>query len=137
MRFPTSAITLGFAVAGLCLAATASAADRNHEDAKALSGYTRTGATENCLRVTNIRSSEILNDHQILFKMSGGDAYLNEPKSCSGLNRSLALNYEVTGSDLCTTTIVKLVDPSSPVPLQGTCTLDAFQKLEKNEASAR
>lgn len=135
MRFPTATFAFGFAVAGACVAMPAMAGDTKADD-PALSGYVRTGETENCLRVTQIRSSEILNKHQILFKMQGGHAYLNEPR-CSGLNESLSLSYEVTNNQLCTTTIVKLIDVGSPVSLQGSCLLGPFQKLEKKTADAQ
>ena len=133
MRVPTAAITLGFAIAGLGATAYAGAM----KDSDALAGYVRTGKTENCLRVNDIRSSRILNKNQILFEMSGNRTYLNEPTSCPSLNRTYALSYVVTNNDLCTTTIVRIIDPSSPVPEHGSCGLGRFQELSKKTASAQ
>lgn len=114
--------------------ATALAGDKPKEDAKELAGYVRTGQTESCLRARNIESAKILNSHQILFKMHGGSDYLNEP-SCR-LSRNDALGYDVTVGQLCDTTIVKLIDAGSSVPVRSTCALSPFIELQKKTAAA-
>lgn len=113
------------------LAFGAFAADKS-EEAPALKKYKRTGEYTNCLKASRINSTQILNDHQILFQMLGGDDYLAEPKTgCSGLQKNLALLYDPVPDQLCNTTIIKLVEPSSPVPHRGTCAIDRFERLEK------
>ena len=43
-------------------------------------------STERCIQLIRLDSIDILNDRQILFKMRGGDLYLNEmPRRCPGL----------------------------------------------------
>ena len=103
-------------------------------ESEVLDKYTRTETFENCINIQRIQSSRILNRHQILFEMAGGDAYLNEPESCPGLNKSLALGYDATTGDLCTTTIVRLIDAGSPAGDRGSCGLAKFQKLEEKPA---
>jgi len=117
------------AAAGIVLSAPALAADR--QDAEILAGFARTGEYENCLRVQQIESSRILNRHQILFEMKGSKTYLSEPDSCPGLSKSLALAYDATTGELCTTTIVHLIDAGSAAGGRGTCALSKFQRLSK------
>lgn len=115
--------------AGLGLALPAAFAAGGGADTPA--GYTRTGTFETCIRTPDIKTSRILNDRQILFEMAGGEAWLNEPKNCPALSKSLALAYDATTGQLCTTTIVTLIDPGSSVESRGACGLEKFEKLEK------
>jgi hypothetical protein len=122
------------ALALLWTPAIAHAADApaKKTDAPELSAYHRTGHMESCLTAHTIRSTEILNDHQILFHMIGGTTYLTEA-DCPSLNRSLALSYDVTPDVLCNSTIVHLLDTSTPVHDRGTCGLSQFELLEKKK----
>ncbi len=132
MRFPMSAAVLGcalFALAPAALAAEAAADD------PALAKYTRTQSFENCLDTRRIESARILNRRQILFEMTGSDAYLNEPENCPSLSKSVTLAYDATTGQLCTTTIVHLVDTGTGGGERGSCGLAKFQKLEKKPAS--
>ena len=65
--------------------------------------------------------------------MNGDRAYLAEPKSCPGLSRNLALSYDATTGQLCNTTIIRLLDTSSPVSSRGSCGIERFEKLEKKQ----
>ncbi|BCW87879.1 hypothetical protein sos41_10110 [Alphaproteobacteria bacterium SO-S41] len=103
-------------------------------DSDVLAKYNRTETYENCINIQRIQNSRILNDHQILFEMAGDTVYLNEPENCPSLNKSLGLGYDATTGDLCTTTIVHLIDPGSPAGDRGSCGLSKFQKLEKKPA---
>ena len=96
-----------------------------------LEKYNRTGQFETCLTNHQIRETQILNSRQILVKMNGGTAYLAEPKSCPGLSRGLALSYDASQDQLCNTTIIRLLDTSSPVASRGSCGIERFEKLEK------
>lgn len=123
---------LSFISVGLLAAATLVLTSTHAADeAPALKNHLRTGKYEHCLTNHRINDIRILNDHQILFSMTGGEAYLAEPKHCSGLSKGLALAYDATLDELCNTTIVHLVDPSSPVPQRGTCGIDRFEKLKQ------
>lgn len=118
----------------LGLLAVLPAAAKDKEDADALAKYDRTGTFENCLDIQRIQSSRILNSHQILFEMNGDKVYLNEPESCPSLSKSVALAYDATTGQLCTTTIVHLVDPGSAGGDRGSCGLAKFQLLTKKPA---
>lgn len=125
MKTILSVLGLGFALAAPALAA----------DKPEIKGYTRTGETTNCLMVNQIRESRILSKTQILFEMSGGTRYVSEPENCR-LNKRYALKYDATINQLCTTTIVTLLDTSTGGPMTvGSCGLAPFEKLAKNPAS--
>ena len=128
---------LGGALVAACTLALASAhaADPPKPDADSpeLGKYTRTGHYETCLTNHQIQNIRILNRKQILFEMYGQDAYLAEPEHCQGLSKNLALGYDASLDQLCNTTIIHLLDTSSPVPQRGTCGIDRFEKLEKKK----
>ncbi len=105
-------------------------------DAPELAAWTRTGETETCIRVRDIRDVDVLNRHQVLFNMRGGRAFLSEPKGCAGLRKDSALAYEVTVGQLCTSTIVRIIEPGSAIPVRSACGLGAFQRLAKKPAAA-
>lgn len=115
----------------LAMTALAGPALAEQEDHEALRGYTRTGETETCLIAHRIRDVRILNDHQILFRMYGGGAYLQEPASCPTLRRDQALQYRVSGSQLCSMDIITLLDTGSSLMFDGTCGFSEFQELER------
>jgi len=120
------------AAAGLAGAAPAIAGD-----APDVAGFMRTGETKLCLSNRQIDSTKILNKQQILFKMKGGDTYLNETEGCPGLSRHSALSYEVYGGQVCNTTIVTLLEPAGTgLQPRGSCLLSKFEKLERKTASA-
>lgn len=134
MTYPRIATFIAGAVTGLLLGSAADAAERP-ADLAAPAGYVRTGETTDCLVNSRIRSSRILNRHQILFEMQGGKTYVSEPGNCN-LRRSQALSYRVTSNELCTTTIVTLIETGSSVAHQGSCILAPFERLEKKAAAA-
>lgn len=93
-------------------------------------------AAATALMVRRINHTKILNDHQILFEMNGGETWLNEP-SCAGLTKHVALSYEVHSGQICDTTIVTLVEPAGGLnDVRGSCALSKFEKLERKVAAA-
>lgn len=133
MRVSLQAAAIGCAMLVLGTLPAAVAADQ--EDSEVLAKYDRTQTFENCIRISRIESSRILNRHQILFEMAGGKTYLNEPDSCPSLSKSLTLVFDATIDELCTTTIVRLVDTGAGVGERGSCGLAKFQELTKKPAT--
>lgn len=115
----------------LALATLAFAGPALADSAEALRGYTKTGETKSCLLAYRISDVQILNKHQILFRMHGGTDYLQEPSACPGLNKYQALQYRVDGGQLCNNTIITLLDTGASLMFAGTCGFSEFQKLEK------
>ena len=134
MTYPRIAAVI--VLAGLAALAPAYASETKKE-APELAGFVRTGQLESCLSTTRLDSTKILNGDQILFRMKGGDTYLNEPDGCPGLNKHSALSYEVHANQICNTTIVTLIEPAGTgASVRGSCGLSKFEKLEKKSASA-
>ena len=101
-----------------------------------LAKYTITEETENCLSLTRIRQSVVLNDQHILFNMRGGDVYLSKlPYRCSRLGFEEAFSYSTSLTKLCNTDIITVIDQSGAgLRLANSCGLGIFQKLEEKEA---
>jgi len=110
---------------------TALAADAPKDDASELSDYARTGQTKSCLRASDIDTTTVLNNHQVLLRTKFNEYYLGEMPSCPQLNRSLSLVYDATPNDLCTTTIVHLADFGTPAVQRGACAFASFEVLKK------
>ncbi len=121
------------AVAALIVAGTATSKEKD-EEPKELKRYAATGETELCLRTTKIRSSQVLDNQHILFKMNNGDTYLNKlPRKCSQLGFNRAFSYKNNTSELCNTEIIRVLNTSAaggPTTL-ATCGIGKFERLEK------
>lgn len=69
------------------------------------------GEPVDCINTQRIRSTEILSDREILFRMSATEFYLNRlPIRCPRLRMSDTFSYEVRGSQLCHVDIIRVVD---------------------------
>lgn len=134
MTYPRIAV---LAVAAGLAALLPALAGEAKTDAPELAGFVRTGQLESCLSTTRLDRTEILNREQILFRMKGGDTYLNEPKGCPGLSKHAALSYEIHTNQICDTTIVSVIEPvGTDAMVRGSCGLSKFEKLEKKTAAA-
>jgi len=122
-----------YLIAALAIVMPMASAVAEVKPAKELEKYNRTGQFETCLTNNRIRETQILNSKQILVKMNGDEAYLAEPKSCPGLSRGVTLSYDASLNQLCNTTIIRLLDTSSPVSSRGSCGIERFEKLEKKQ----
>lgn len=99
-------------------------------------GYVRTGDTAHCLRLARIDRMKILNSRQILVEMANGEAWLQEPRSCSPLRRDYAFAYSSVAGELCDTTSITLLDSGPGLSFSGICIFDEFQKLDQKSAAA-
>lgn len=96
-----------------------------------LDEYSKTGESENCVHIRNIRSTRVLDDRHILFFMTGGKTYVNKlPNRCSRLGFERSFSYSVSGSQLCNVDIITVIDDGT----RGiSCGLGMFEELEKKE----
>ena len=99
--------------------------------AKALKKYEKTGEIENCIMVTRIDSSKVIDDNNILFEMKGKKAYLNTlPRRCSRLGFEKAFSYRLHTTQLCNVDIITVFDSGSNI--QGpSCGLGKFVEYKK------
>ncbi len=104
---------------------------QNEKLTKALADYQKTGEVENCLRVNDVRSTDVIDDQHILFKLRNGKAMLNElPGRCPSLASENRFAYNVTVGRLCNvdTVTVLFATPGFAGP---TCGLGKFEVYEK------
>lgn len=81
--------------------------------AKALEGRVP-GEPVRCLRLTNIRSSQVYDRTAIVYEGLGGVLYVNRPRSgVQSLDRNDVLVTRTSTGDLCSIDIVSLWDPNS------------------------
>ncbi|SIN59720.1 hypothetical protein SAMN02745824_0253 [Parasphingorhabdus marina DSM 22363] len=96
---------------------------------------TEIGEPENCIRRSQIRSTDVISDSIIDFKMRGGDIYRNTlPNRCSGLAFEEAFSYRTSVNQLCSVDIIRVIDNSGGgIRERNACGLGKFQKIEKTK----
>lgn len=122
-------IILGIMLALIPLSAMGQAPAGQTE--KALENYTRTGKREMCIPLHQIKNTQIIDSSGILFFMTGGSVYLNEPRDCALLDPHRSIQWRTSINQLCSTDIVTVFGPGSPVPRLGSCGLGQFEILEQ------
>lgn len=125
------AVRIGVCALGMLLAAAPAAADKGDpplsaKALKALDGRTA-GAPVECLQLSTVRSSTIVDETAVIYKVSGNRWYVNRPDhgSCSGLRPDRTLVTRLTTDRLCNLDIVRIVDMTSPMEF-GACGLGKF-----------
>jgi hypothetical protein len=122
------------AIAITALAFTGAAHAKGMSKEEVLAKYERTGELQNCVPLQSIKSTDILDDQTILFKMKGKGAYLNElPYKCPQLKWQDAFSYKTSVNQLCNTDIITVIDTATPQRL-ASCGLGKFEKLNEKPA---
>jgi hypothetical protein len=106
------------AVAALAMTVSAAEAKRlppEEQIAKALAGRVE-GEPVDCLNITQIRSSEIIDRTAILYTGNDGTIYVQRPSGAEFLDSSDILVSEPTNGRTCSIDIVRLVDQGSRMP---------------------
>jgi hypothetical protein len=114
--------------AALSLGATAGmSAKKEPETVRAV------GEPVNCVSLTQIRSTKIIDDSTIDFRMTGGKTYRNSlPHSCPGLKSEDRFSYKTSLNRLCNVDIVRVLHDYGGRLQQGAgCGLGKFQPVEK------
>ncbi|MEN2748477.1 hypothetical protein [Sphingomonas sp. T9W2] len=83
------------------------------------------GKPVNCINLRDIRSSEIVPDLGIVYRMNNGTLMVNRPEGAPILDRDDILVTRTIGTQLCRIDIVNLVDRSSQMP-SGSLALNDF-----------
>jgi hypothetical protein len=91
------------------------------------------GDPKNCVSTHQIRSTKIIDNSTIDFKMVGGKTYRNSlPYSCPGLRRDDAFSYKTSTSQLCNVDIIRVVENYGGRLQEGAgCGLGKFQEIKK------
>jgi len=65
---------------------------------------------ENCVSLSRIRNTRIVDDQTIIFYMRGGNIFINRlPRKCNGLARGDGYSYETSLTQLCNTDIIRVL----------------------------
>lgn len=91
------------------------------------------GKPVNCVSLTNIRSTNVIDNSTIDFKMAGGKTYRNSlPYSCPGLKFEDRFSYRTSTNQLCNVDIVRVLHDYGGHLTEGAgCGLGKFQPVEK------
>ena len=91
------------------------------------------GEPINCVSLNQIRSTKIIDNSTIDFKMTGGKTYRNSlPNSCPGLKAEDRFSYRTSLSQLCNVDIVRVLHDYGGRLTEGAgCGLGKFQPVEK------
>lgn len=92
---------------------------------------------ENCVTVSLIKQTEIIDDQNIIFRMRGGKIYRNHlPRKCFGLKRRESFSYEVRTPQLCGVDTIRVVDPfRQSLDTGPSCGLGKFYPISEAEAA--
>lgn len=89
-----------------------------------------------CISVSRIDQTEILDDNTILFYMRGDEIYRNHlPRRCPGLERNERFSYRTSTSRLCDIDTVTVLEQWGARLQSGfTCALGMFHPITAEEA---
>lgn len=93
------------------------------------------GEPKTCINRSQIRSTNVINDQIIDFKMRNGDIYRNElPNRCGGLGFEEAFSYRTSTNRLCNVDIIRVLDNTAGrIETRGACGLGKFQEITKTK----
>ena len=94
--------------------------------------------TEDCVRIRAIRRTEVLDDRNVLFHMTGGRIYRNFlPRRCPSLSMRKAFMYETRINQLCRADRITIVDSVGIGAMRGpSCGLGRFYPVSENEVKS-
>ncbi|WP_411290005.1 hypothetical protein [Sphingorhabdus sp.] len=95
------------------------------------------GEPKSCVTISNIRSTKVIDNNIIDFRMAGGKTYRNAlPQSCPGLKFEDRFSYRTSLNQLCSVDIVRVVHDYGGQLTEGAgCGLGKFQQVEKVPAN--
>lgn len=93
------------------------------------------GDPVDCINVSRIRNTDVLNDREIVFYMHGSEIYVNQlPHRCSGLRMADAFSYKVRTSQLCHVDVIRVLDNFGGSVRQGVaCGLGKFLPITEEQ----
>jgi hypothetical protein len=96
-------------------------------DASAQSADATESSSVECISVTRITRTEVLDEQTILFHMRGQQTYGNYlPSECPGLDEQSRFTYETSTGKLCSNDTITLLERGHQLRLGITCRLGKF-----------
>ena len=95
-------------------------------------------AGEKCIPLAGIKSTKIIGNQAVEFRMRSGVTYINVlPRPCPAMSRNRILSWETSLSQLCHLDILKVLDRvGSDIQLVGACGLGYFHPLPEGAIAA-
>lgn len=90
-----------------------------------------------CIRSRSIRSTDVINDNNIVFKMQGNKYYHNTlPRTCTGLSRERRFSYTTYSQSLCANDLITIITDSGIGMIDGrSCKLGRFRPTSKEDVA--
>lgn len=132
MRYLIPTIAAALLAAGSAHAADAAPNVTYSEKAqKALEKFEPVGRAS-CIQLSQVRSSQIVDQTAIIYKINSRKWYVNQPAggSCRALKADRTLVTQITTGSLCNLDIVGVIDPPSPMHF-GSCPLGDFVEYQR------
>jgi hypothetical protein len=100
---------------------------------KAAEPVREVGAPKSCVTISQIRSTKVVDNNTIDFRMAGGKTYRNAlPQSCPGLKFEDRFSYRTSLNQLCSVDIVRVLHDQGGRLYEGAgCGLGKFQMVEE------
>jgi len=91
---------------------------------------------ERCISTRAIRETDIVDERTILFRMRGGDIYVNElANDCRALLRERRFSYRPAAGRLCNVDTIRVLEQFGGTLREGrACGLGAFYPISEEEA---
>jgi hypothetical protein len=125
---PTAAL-----IAAALAATTASAQSRPPADQV----WTPDGAPVNCITLSAIRSTHVVDDHTINFVVSTTRMFTNTlPRACPGLGRERGFSHNSRTTQLCAVNSITVVPMGGSTVRSPACGLGQFQPMKPVAAAA-
>ncbi len=117
----------------IATAGVAYAGEKRSKDDKYI--IEKVGEPKSCITRSQIRSTDVIDDRTIDFKMRNGDIYRNNlPNKCSGLRFEEAFSYRTSTDRLCNVDIIRVLDNTAGrIDTRGACGLGRFQEITKTK----
>jgi Family of unknown function (DUF6491) len=130
MRF----FTLALILPALALAGCAADPDR---PARAQQTMVPVGPPQNCVDTVRIRSTTVIDDQTIDFRMTDGTVFRNTlPNRCPGLGFERAFSYSTSINRLCNVDIITVLNQGGGIRRGASCGLGMFVPVKPADAQA-
>jgi hypothetical protein len=132
-KFLLTIASAGVVLAGFAAATASMASSLSERRAKQLSAYQPAGEAVSCIQIARIRSTHVIDNRTIDFRLSNGKVYRNTlSSSCPGLGYQEAFSYRTSQSSLCSVDIIRVLYNTGGRLEDGAgCGLSKFQPMEK------
>lgn len=94
-----------------------------------------TGAPVNCVPITSIRETRVIDDQTIDFRMNNNQIYRNTlPNRCPGLRMERAFGYATSQAQLCNVDIITVLHTGGAPYRGASCGLGQFTPVKPADA---